>query len=122
MLTEVPSGKAPITLLIGIESRLLPLVGERVAVTTATTPLLIVLAFMPVAKQVRDPVPELQLSVLLVPSASPATAVRELMSLGAYASVHCKPAGALVAAFKERFSERAPPFTADPEAKLKDGP
>ena len=122
-LSEVPSPKAPITLLIGIESRLLLLVGERVAVTTATTPLLILVAFMPLARHMTDPVLELQLSVLPAPvRAGPAIVLRELMSLGEYESVHCRPAGTLVAAFKERFSERAPPLTAEPEAKLKEGP
>ena len=123
MLASPPSGRTPITLLIGIESRLLLLVAATVAVTTATTPLPMVLASMPVARQVRDPVLELQFSVLLAPvNAAPATAVRELISLGAYESVHCKPAGALVAAFKERFSDTEPPLTADPEARLRDGP
>jgi len=99
------------------------LAEERAAVTTATTPLLMVLPVMPVARQVRDPPPEMQLSASpAAVSAGPATALREVMSAGAYEMVHCKPAGALAAAFKERFSERVPPLTADPEARLKDGP
>jgi len=61
----VPSGKAPITLLMRIASKLLLLVAEIVAVTTATTPLPIVLVFIPVAMHISDPVPETQLSVLL---------------------------------------------------------
>lgn len=122
-LSEVPLAKAPIVLLIGIESRLLLLVGESVAVTTATTPLPIVLAFMPLARQITDPVPALQLIVLPAPvRAGPAVVLREMMSLGEYESVHCKPAGALLAAFKDRFSDRALPLSAEPEAKLKEGP
>src|SRR4029077_52099 len=102
---------------------LLLLVEATVAVATATMPLLMVLALMPVARQVTDPVLEMQLSVLpALVRADPATTLRELMSLGAYVNFHCKPAGALVAALNERFSEREAPFNADPEAKVKDGP
>jgi hypothetical protein len=108
-------------LVIGIEARL-PLVAAIVAVTTATTPLLMAVAFMPVARQLRAPALALQLRVLpALVRADPARMLRELMSLGAYESFHCKPAGALVAALNERFSEREPPFTADPEARVKDG-
>jgi hypothetical protein len=108
-------------LLIGIAIKLLLLVGATVAVATATMPLLMVLALMPVARHVTDPRLDMQLSVLPGPvSAAPATMLKELISVGEYESFHCKPAGALVAAFNERFSEREAPFTADPEAKLKD--
>ena len=121
--TLVPSANAPIVLLIGRESRLLLLAGERVAETTATTPLPMALAFMPVARQVTEPAAELQLSVLpAAVNAGPAAVLSEIMALGGYESVHSRPAGALVAALKERFSDREPPCTAEPEAKLKDGP
>ena len=62
----VPSDAAPITLLTPINAvPLLP--GARVAVTTATTPLPIVLAFIPVARQLTDPSPPLQF--ILFPAA-----------------------------------------------------
>ncbi len=121
-LSDVPSAAAPIVLLIAIESRVLLLAALRFAVTTATTPLLMAFAFIPLARQITDPVPALQLRVLpALVRADPAAVLSELMSLGENESVHCKPAGVLVPAFKDRFSERAPPLSAVPEAKLKEG-
>src|SRR5579871_289741 len=83
-VTELPFPKAPITLLIGMESSVFTLEGFSVAVTTATTPLPIAVAFIPLARHITEPVPALQLSVLpAAVSADPADIVRELMSLGA---------------------------------------
>ena len=57
-----PLGSDPYTLLRLKASTVLVLLGERFAVTTATTPLLIAVALVPVARQVRVPEPGLQLS------------------------------------------------------------
>jgi len=122
MSALVPSGKVPITLLIGRESRVALLVGERVAVMTATSPLLSALAFIPDARQTKVPTPELQLSVF--PAAARAelpAALRETTSVGEYVSVHWTAAGSLAAALNERFSKTEPPLSVDPEARLKDG-
>ena len=82
-LTAAPAGDAPTTLVMEIASDELLLLLERVAVTTATTPEAIPDAFRPLARQVRDPAPETQLSVLpALVRAAPAVAFRELMSLG----------------------------------------
>jgi hypothetical protein len=52
--------------------------GDRVAVTTATTPLLIEAVFMPEATQIKLPPAELQLKLLpAVVSAEPALAVSD---------------------------------------------
>jgi hypothetical protein len=45
------------------ESNALGLLGDRLAVTTATTPLPSAVAFIPAARQVTVPDPELQLNV-----------------------------------------------------------
>ena len=63
MFASVPSGSVPITLLIGKESTLAPLLAERVAVTVASVPLLMAVAFVPDATHTNVPTPELQLSV-----------------------------------------------------------
>ena len=119
---SVPSGSVPSTLLMGSESRLALLIGESVTVTTATTPLLMALAFMPDAKQTNVPLPEPQLSVFpAAVSDGPAAALSEMTSVGEYVSIHCRDAGPLLLAFNERFSESELPFSADPEVKLKDG-
>jgi hypothetical protein len=117
-IKSVPSPKVPITLLI--ETAPPVLLEARVAVTTATTPLLMLAVLMPLATQVRDPVAELQFSVLpAAVSAGPAAALTLLMPAG-YESVHSRPAGALLPPFKERFRETELPGAADPEARLKD--
>ncbi len=122
MSASVPLGNDPNTLLMGSESGEAVLVGERVAVTTATTPLPIALAFVPDARQTKVPTPGLQLSVSpAAVRAVPGAAVREVIAVGEYVSVHCSAAGALVAALNERFSGIELPWTADPEAKLNDG-
>ena len=114
-------GNVPITLLIGRESRVRVLVGEIVAVTTATTPLLTAVP-VPDARQTRLPAPELQVSVApAADRAGPAAALSEVMLAGEYASAHCIPAGAPVTALKERFIDTEPPLTVDPEARVKDG-
>src|SRR5262249_439858 len=108
-LSAVPFGAAPIVLLIEIESSVLVLAGLRFAVTTATTRLPMAVTFIPLARQISDPVFALQLRVLLaLLRADPAAALSELMSLGEYESVHSKPAGLPVPAFNERFSESVP--------------
>ena len=121
-LREVSFAKTPITLLIGKLSRLSGPVGESVAEITATTPLPMALVLTPVARHVIAPTLVTQLSILpAVVSAGPAIALREVISVGVYEIVHCKPAGALAPAFNDRFSETEPPLTADPEAKLNTG-
>jgi hypothetical protein len=121
-LREVSFAKTPITLLIGKLSRLSGPVGESVAEIMATTPLPMALVLTPVARHVIAPTLVTQLSILpAVVSAGPAIALREVISVGVYEIVHCKPAGALAPAFNDRFSETEPPLTADPEAKLNTG-
>jgi hypothetical protein len=121
MFASVPLGNDPITLLIGSESRVALLVAERLAVTTATTPLLMAVAFIPDATHAKVPALELQLSVSpTAVSAGPATALREATAVGGYVSVHCSVAGALAPALNERLREGELPWTAVPEAKVKD--
>jgi hypothetical protein len=107
---------------MGSESGEAVLVGERVAVTTATTPLLRALEFDPDDTQIKVPLPGLQLSVSpTAVRAGPGAALREVIAVGEYVSVHCSAAGALVPALSERFSGSELPWTADPDAKLNDG-
>jgi hypothetical protein len=108
-------------LLIGSESGEAMLLGDSVAVTTATTPLLRAVALIPHDTQVKVPVPELQLSVFpAAVRAGPATAVREVMAVGEYVSVHWSAEGAPLPTFNERFNGSELPGAADPEAKLND--
>jgi hypothetical protein len=103
-------------------SRVALLLGERVAVTTAMTPLATAVAFIPDDRQTKVPTPELQLSVSpAAVRAGPAEALTEAIAVDGYVSVHCTAAGPLLPALKERFSETALPLGADPEAKLSDG-
>jgi hypothetical protein len=121
MSASVPLGNDPITLLIGSESGEALLVGERVAVIIATTPLLRAVAFSPHATQTRVPAVELQLSESpAAVSTGPATALREVIAEVEYVSVHCSAAGAPVPTFSERFSGSELPWAADPDAKLND--
>jgi hypothetical protein len=114
-------GSDPNTLLIGSETGEVVPVGERVAVTTATTPLLRAVAVSPDAKQTRVPVPGLQLRVSPTPvRAGPGTAVREAIAVVEYVSVHCSVEGAPLPTFNERFSGIEPPWATDPDAKLND--
>jgi hypothetical protein len=81
MSALVPLGNAPNTLLMARESRVLVLVGARVALTTATTPLPMAVAFMPEATQTTVPDPELQLNVSpAAVSAEPAVVLSEAMA------------------------------------------
>jgi hypothetical protein len=92
-------------------------IGERVTVTVATTPLPMVESFIPTVRHVTAPLAELQVRVLpAAESAAPAATTTEA-SLGTNASVHCIPAGAGVP-LSDRFNETAPPSTAEPEDKL----
>jgi len=68
---------------IGTETAL-TLVGVSVTATTATTPLPIAVPFIPLARQVTDPLLGLQVSDLLAAvRAGPAAMLRETTSLGA---------------------------------------
>jgi hypothetical protein len=81
MSASVPSGKAPNTLLMLRVSNVLELVGDRVAVTTATTPLPMAVSIMPDATQITVPVPGLQLSVApAAVSAEPGVVVSEVIA------------------------------------------
>jgi hypothetical protein len=118
---SVPLGNDPITLLMGRESNVAVLLAERVAVTTATTPLPMAVLFDPDATQIKVPTPELQLSVSpTAVRAEPATALREVTAADGYVSVHCSADGALLPSLNERFSETELPWTVDPDAKLND--
>lgn len=79
----IPDGKAPKILLKASESSVLVLVGDRFAVTTATTPLPTAVAVMPLATQVKVPEPGAQVSVSpAVVSAEPAAMLTEEMAVG----------------------------------------
>jgi hypothetical protein len=105
MSASVPLGNDPNTLLIGSESGETVLVGERVAVTIATTPLLRAVAFSPDARQTKVPVPGLQLRVSpTAVRAGPGAAMRDVIAAVEYVSVHCSAAGAPVPTLNERFS------------------
>ena len=83
MLNRVASVHTPMTLVMGMESELLLVPEAMVAVTTATVPAAIWFAFIPLATQVNEPAPVLQLKLLLAPvSAGPAAIVRLVTSLG----------------------------------------
>jgi hypothetical protein len=107
---EVPSASAP-TRLPSDRGTVKLLVAESVIVTTATTPLLIVLAFRPEATHIVDPLVVLQ--VIVFPAAvraGPAAKAMVVTSVGEYESAHCSAAGWLPAvALKERLRDRDPP-------------
>jgi len=76
MSASVPFANVPNTLLMGSESDVTLLLEDSVAVTTATTPLPIAVAFAPEARQINVPTPELQLRFFPVAvSADPVLAV-----------------------------------------------
>ena len=80
-VVEVPSAMTPTGFLIDRGTDALLVNDARVTVTTATTPVLIGLAFRPTARQVEDPLIVLQLSVLLAAvSAGPAAILTEATS------------------------------------------
>jgi len=110
MASKLPSAATATALLMASVSSVSVLELETVAVTTARTPLPIVLAFGPEARQVTDPVLEAQFSVLLTAvRAGPAARLIETISVGEYESVHCTPDGALVPAVRLRFRDTVPP-------------
>ena len=116
----VPAGKDPSRLLIVIGTEL-PLVGVRFTVTTATTPLPIVLAFIPLARQIIEPLVDVQFTPFpLAVRAGPAAMLIEETLLGAYDSFHCKAEGAFPDTVNERFKGKDPPCTPNPDARLKD--
>jgi hypothetical protein len=81
MSASVPLGKAPNTLLIDRVSNVLVLVGDRVAVTTATTPLPMTVSLMPYARQITVPVPGLQARVTpAAVSAEPGVVLSEVIA------------------------------------------
>jgi len=107
-----------------IASELLVVADAIVAVTTATTPLLMVLASIPDATQDNEPVLEAQVRVALTAvSAGPAATPKDVMSPGGYVSVHCRLAGEPpLPAASERFKEIEVPLVTDPEARVSDDP
>jgi hypothetical protein len=114
--TASPSGVTPSTLLTG--SVTVPVLEPlSVAFTTATTPLLIVEVFAPVARQVIV-VPELQLTVLPADVAAEPGATLSDARFPGLEMTHCKPAGAVFAVSNVRFKEIEPPCTAEPELKV----
>lgn len=79
---SVPAGNVPNTLLSGRESKVLLLVLESVAVTTAATPLPMAVALVPDARQIKVPTPELQVSVFpALVSAAPAETLSEVTAV-----------------------------------------
>jgi hypothetical protein len=98
------------------------LAEERMAVTTATTPLLMAVLFDPDAKHTK--VPTLAAQLIESPaavSADPAATLSETTSVAEYPSVHWRAAGALAGALNETLSESEVPCRVDPEAKLSEG-
>jgi len=82
MFASVPLGSVPIKLLIGKESTVAPLFGERVAVIVASVPLPMAVAFTPAVTQTNVPTPELQLNVFpAAVSTGPATALSAATSV-----------------------------------------
>jgi hypothetical protein len=79
IFASIPLPMVPKTPLMGRESSVAVLLGDRVAVTTATTPLLIAVAFIPDATQINAPAPELQLKLFpAAVNAEPAVAVSDV--------------------------------------------
>jgi hypothetical protein len=117
----LPSATAPTGLRIEMGTVEL-LDAESVTVTTATTPLPIELPFMPEARQATEPAWATQLRVLpAAVKAAPVARFTETISPGAYASVHCKAAGAWPAeALKERFNGTEPPWAPEPDARVRE--
>jgi hypothetical protein len=93
-----------------------------VTFTVAATPLAIVFAFMPVARQVYVPEPETQVSVLpAAVAAAPAVAEIDVTAEGEYVNAHCTPAGWLPAgAANVKLSVTAPFDPAVPEDRTKE--
>jgi len=89
---------------------LLPPVALNVAVTMATTPLLITALFIPLATQLTDPATDEQLSDLPAAlRAGPAAILRLRIPLVAYRMVHCNAEGVLTEeGFSVRFNETDP--------------
>jgi len=123
MFASVPSGSVPITLLIGKESTLALLPGDRTAVIVASTPLPTAVAFAPNATHTNVPIPELQLKYFpAAVSTGPATALTVATSAAEYVNVHCTLAGAPEGAFKDSVNGSAPPLRTVPDARLSDDP
>jgi hypothetical protein len=123
MFASVPSGSVPITLLIGKESTLALLLGERIAVIVASTPLPTAVAFAPDATHINVPTPELQLNVFpAADSTGPATALTVATSAAEYVNVHCTLAGAPEVVFKDSVNGNALPLRTVPDARLSDDP
>ena len=104
-----PFGRAPIALptVIGTD---VPAVEVSDIVTVATTPLPTAVLFIPVARQVVEPLAEPHVRLLpAAVNAVPAVTFTDATLAVAYESCHCKPAGALLDAFNERFSVTVPP-------------
>ncbi len=93
----------------------------RVTVALATTPLAMVVAFMPDAIHVTDAAPGLQLMVFpAVVKTGPAAKLMEVTSRDGNVIVHCTAATAVEDA-KDRSNDTDPPWTVEPEAKLREG-
>ncbi len=116
MLVELPVGSTAIGSVIPRVTDG-PLVGfASVAVTVATTPLAIVVEFIPEARQIIAPLALLQVTVFCAPlSTEPVFTLTELISLVEYVSVHCKALGKEPEPFHDRFKVTLPPWTAEPE-------
>jgi hypothetical protein len=121
-VTCIPLDRTPITPLSGRDTAELLVLAESLTVTTATTPVPTVFAFMPLVTHFTDPAAEAHVTTLPADvSAAPAATLTDATSLVGYEIVHARPAGALpLEAVKERFRASEPPGTTDPEAKLKD--
>jgi hypothetical protein len=114
----VPFGNAAIVFETATATGELLTLAANVRLTTPTTPLAIVLVFMPETMQIIEPFPGLQEIVLPAESvAAPADTVTPVMLLVLYVRVHWRLLGA-VEAFSERFRDAVPPGAADPDSNV----
>jgi hypothetical protein len=117
--TGSPEGRTPSTFVMPTARVGVLTDDARVTVTVATGPLVIALPFIPAAKQTTEALPLTQVNVFpAAVIAAPGATATEATLLEAYVSVHCRPAGTLVAAVNARFNEIAPPAAADPDARV----
>ena len=99
--------------------RLVP--EERVKIPVAMIPFGIVLALMPLSRQVYEPLAPKQVKdFAALVALAPGTTLIEVKSAEEYENVHSSPAGCTAAEVKERFKETLPPVVAVPEERDSD--
>jgi len=114
-----PSPKAPNGVVTATGTEPVLVLAARVAVATATTPLVIGVEFIPVARHFTLPLPFWQ--TMLLPTAvraDPAETLTDVTSAGAKEKVHSSADGVPLVVI-DRFSGTDPPWAEEPEARLK---